>query len=181
LTLQYRYERKKANKIWWKRGRLGVILSKLGIGKNTNKQTTDVIQSTEGIKLEELADSGGVEAVYDAVGEGRRMITGEMGSGQFFGHLEILDQKKCQHSVVVIEPCVYYTLNREAVLHLIETHPGIALELQASLGQAILTATRDTIREKAKKAKVDFLNELKKKFKVRLLSAHAAAYSHLHL
>jgi len=104
-----------------------------------------------GIYNERLGHSGRVVEMDDDMFDHSEQI-GELTPGEFVGEDEFLLNRAHTTTVVAVEKCCYYTLMKEQVDDLINTHPDAAFELQAALGQLLydsqrlLTAKRRQVR-----------------------------------
>jgi CRP-like cAMP-binding protein len=92
---------------------------------------------------------------------------GFVARGDFLGHTAMMDQRAYAASVVVSEPCHYYSLHRSDVLTLVREQPEIALELQSALSMAICEDNKRSETDRRKKLVKWFLDDVKKRFESR--------------
>ena len=92
-------------------------------------------------------------------------LLGTISEGDIIGYKELLNNNKYDYSVVATDNVWYYTLERTAVLTLIDNHPRIALELQRALAFSINDSNQKIKKINKHKNKLNFFNELKETFK----------------
>lgn len=74
-------------------------------------------------------------------GEGEEFILNELGAGDFFGEISLIDAEPRSASVIAEERTTLAVLRRERLLEAIRDEPQIALELLASLARIVRGAT----------------------------------------
>jgi CRP-like cAMP-binding protein len=92
---------------------------------------------------------------------------GVVARGDFLGHTAMMDQRAYAASVVVSEPCHYYSLHRSDVLTLVREQPEIALELQSALSMAICEDNKRSETDRRKKLVKWFLDDVTQRFESR--------------
>ena len=92
-------------------------------------------------------------------------IVGNMVEGDVIGYDELLHNKKYEYSIIASENIWYYTLERTAVLTLLDNQPRIALELQRALALCFNDINEKMKKSKKFKDKLDFFTEIKENFK----------------
>lgn len=92
---------------------------------------------------------------------------GVIARGDFIGHTAMMDQRAYAASVIVSEPCHYYSLHKNDVLTLVREQPEIALELQSALSMAICEDNKRSETDRRKKLVKWFLDDVKKRFESR--------------
>lgn len=83
-----------------------------------------------------LIQSGRVRiAVNDA--DGQQIVLAELGQGDFFGEMSLIDGKQRSADAHVIEDAQLSVLSRENFLRYINTHAGVALEMLSAVFQRL--------------------------------------------
>ena len=90
---------------------------------------------------------------------------GTLQTGGFIGHTAMMQSRPYASSVVVTEPCHYFSLHKKDLLALIESHPGIALELQYALSMTICEMKKKENFDHRKSVAKWFLDDVKVRFR----------------
>ena len=90
---------------------------------------------------------------------------GTLQTGGFIGHTAMMQSRPYASSVVVTEPCHYFSLHKKDLLALIESQPGIALELQYALSMTICEMKKKENFDHKKSVAKWFLDDVKVRFR----------------
>ena len=90
---------------------------------------------------------------------------GTLQTGGFIGHTAMMQSRPYASSVVVTEPCHYFSLHKKDILDLIENQPGIALELQFALSMTISEMKKKENFDHKKSVAKWFLDDVKMRFR----------------
>ena len=89
---------------------------------------------------------------------------GIMTAGSFVGHMAMMQDRTHTSSLVVTEPCHYYTLQKNDIIRLLRDQPGLAIELQSALSSAIHEEAKREEVMRRKIHKSNFLDGVKEDF-----------------
>ena len=90
---------------------------------------------------------------------------GTLQTGGFIGHTAMMQSRPYASSVVVTEPCHYFSLHKKDILDLVENQPGIALELQFALSMTISEMKKKENFDHKKSVAKWFLDDVKVRFR----------------
>ena len=85
--------------------------------------------------------SGAVEISVDTT-TGRRVLLSQLGRGDFFGELSLLDGHERTADAVAVEETRMVEIDREALEGLFRKHPGAALDVLTVIGKRLREADR---------------------------------------
>jgi len=84
---------------------------------------------------------GGVEISVETT-TGRKVVLGQLGPGDFFGELSLLDGRERTADAVAVEPTGAMEIDRAALENLFRKHPGAALDVLTVIGKRLREADR---------------------------------------
>jgi len=85
--------------------------------------------------------SGEVEISVDTT-TGKRVLLGQLGPGDFFGELSLLDGRERTADAVAVKPTRAMEIDRQALEGLFQKHPGAALDVLTVIGKRLREADR---------------------------------------
>ena len=85
--------------------------------------------------------SGEVEISVDTT-TGKRVLLGQLGAGDFFGELSLLDGRERTADAVAVKPTRAVEIDRQALEGLFQKHPGAALDVLTVIGKRLREADR---------------------------------------
>lgn len=83
-----------------------------------------------------IVQSGAVE-LYTTSDTGERIVLGHVEPGEVFGEISLLDGGPRTANALAVEPTEVLTLDREALMHVVQKHPHIAIDLLAVMGKRL--------------------------------------------
>ena len=89
---------------------------------------------------------------------------GTVTAGSFVGHMAMMQDRVHASSLVVTEPCHYYTLHKKDIEGLLRDQPGLAVELQSALSSAIYEEAKLEEKKVRRNCKSNFLDDVKEEF-----------------
>jgi len=84
---------------------------------------------------------GAVEITFDMT-TGKQVLLAQLGRGDFFGELSLLDGKERAADAVAVEPSRMMEVDRTALEALFHKHPGAALDVLTVIGKRLREADR---------------------------------------
>ncbi len=73
---------------------------------------------------------------------GKKVVLGQLGHGDFFGELSLLDGRERTADALAVEPTGAMEIDREALEGLFRKHPGAALDVLTVIGKRLREADR---------------------------------------
>ncbi len=111
------------------------------LGKRTYEPGRAVFEQGQSGRGMYVVISGGVE-IYQDDEDGIRLWLSEVGPGEFFGELALLDDAARTASAVATEETELAVFDREHLLHLAEERPHIGVKILMHLSQIVAERLR---------------------------------------
>lgn len=112
----------------------------------TNRELTQIASLVDEIEVdkgEQLTTEGGPGREFFAIVDGKAKVTlrgkelANLGPGQFFGEMSLLDQEPRSATVTAATPMKLYVLDARRFSTLLDKHPAVARKILRGLAQRL--------------------------------------------
>ena len=117
------------------------VLSESAVRRKVRRNSIVISEGDETDSLY-IIEEGRVR-VFAINEDGREFILSNLGAGDFFGELALIDEGRRSASVIAVEPCVFLTISKEDVTHWLSHHPENAMAMLRALSRRLRGITED--------------------------------------
>lgn len=117
------------------------VLSQAAVRRKARRNAIVISEGDETDSLY-IIEEGRVR-VFSNNEEGREFILSNLGPGDFFGELALIDEGRRSASVLAIEPCVFLTISKEDVTSWLSHHPENAMAMLRAMSKRLRGITED--------------------------------------